>query len=199
MTEERSRIDEYSVRNAILPHSVQFVTVCPHGGDDSQVTHPEVESPMGMENCFRATPIHGTDSLFIQLQFPFLKTTARPFVPEISNRTIGRFFGPIDQNLEKIKGTRFSYLSQRNLLKNEKIQFFSTVQTTPYLLQVDFDCEGLLGIHLAEEFSSNLSISPSISKDTVDLPKQRKKSLFYFGTALGFAVRPVVASISVIE
>ncbi|KAK0074897.1 hypothetical protein PV325_007660 [Microctonus aethiopoides] len=35
--------------------------------------------------------------------------------------------GPIDQNLEKIQGTSFSYLSQRNLLKNEKIQFLSTV------------------------------------------------------------------------
>ncbi|KAK0075824.1 hypothetical protein PV325_006255 [Microctonus aethiopoides] len=135
MTEERSRIDEYSVRNAILPHSVQFVTVCPHGGDDSQVTHPEVES----------------------VEFG-------------DYRTIGRFFGPIDQNLEKIKGTRFSYLSQRNLLKNEKIQFFSTVQTTPYLLQVDFDCE-----------------------------ESCKKFPRDFGTALGFAVRPVVASISVIE
>ncbi|KAK0093456.1 hypothetical protein PV326_013470 [Microctonus aethiopoides] len=43
-----------------------------------------------------------------------------------------------DQNLEKIKATRFSYLSQRNL-KNEKIHFFSTVETTPYLLQIDFD------------------------------------------------------------
>ncbi|KAK0077645.1 hypothetical protein PV325_003632 [Microctonus aethiopoides] len=52
------------------------------------------------------------------------------------------FFGPIDQNLEKIQGTSFSYLSQRNLLENEKIHFSSTVQTTPYLLQVDFDCEG---------------------------------------------------------
>ncbi|KAK0073151.1 hypothetical protein PV325_010196, partial [Microctonus aethiopoides] len=45
------------------------------------------------------------------------------------------FSGPIDQNLEKIQGTSFSYLSQRNLLKNEKINFFSTVWTTPYLLQ----------------------------------------------------------------
>ncbi|KAK0082408.1 hypothetical protein PV326_007202, partial [Microctonus aethiopoides] len=122
---------------------------------------------MGMEKFFRATPIHGSDSLFIQLQFPFLKTTARPFVPDIPGfdckrilfhsitdieATTGRtanpravpksggnflrgavmffqfkenftaqcipndpvnsqieqlddFSGPIDQNLEKIKGT----------------------------------------------------------------------------------------------
>ncbi|KAK0077608.1 hypothetical protein PV325_003678 [Microctonus aethiopoides] len=58
---------------------------------------------------------------------------------------------------------------------------------------------GLLRVHWAEEFSLNLSIPPNISKDTADLPKQRKKSLFYFRTALWFAVRPVVASISVIE
>ncbi|KAK0073727.1 hypothetical protein PV326_013120, partial [Microctonus aethiopoides] len=51
------------------------------------------------------------------------------------------FSEPIDQNLEKIRGTRFSYLSQRNLLKNEKINYFSTVETTPYLLQVDFECK----------------------------------------------------------
>ncbi|KAK0076946.1 hypothetical protein PV325_004641 [Microctonus aethiopoides] len=44
--------------------------------------------------------------------------------------------GPIDQNLENIQGTSFSYLSQRNFLKNEKIQFSSTVETTPYLLQL---------------------------------------------------------------
>ncbi|KAK0170614.1 hypothetical protein PV328_008447 [Microctonus aethiopoides] len=150
---------------------------------------------MGMEKFFQGTLIHGSDSLFILFQFPFLKTAARPFVPEISifeckrilfhsitdiDATTGPtlkkvqksdFFlcfgkstvsllilgemlrfeenssakctsnnpinfqidrsngscGPIDQNLEKIQGTSFSYLSQRNLLKNEKIQFLSTV------------------------------------------------------------------------
>ncbi|KAK0176606.1 hypothetical protein PV328_000725 [Microctonus aethiopoides] len=48
------------------------------------------------------------------------------------------FSGPIDQNLQKIKGTRFSYLTLTyNLFKNEK-----KIQTTPYLLQVDIDCKG---------------------------------------------------------
>ncbi|KAK0072741.1 hypothetical protein PV325_010896 [Microctonus aethiopoides] len=40
---------------------------------------------MGIKKFYRATPIHGSDSLFIQVQFPFLKTTVRPFVPEISS------------------------------------------------------------------------------------------------------------------
>ncbi|KAK0071696.1 hypothetical protein PV325_012469, partial [Microctonus aethiopoides] len=40
---------------------------------------------MGMGKFFRAMPIHGSDNLFIQLQFPLLKTTVRPFVSEISS------------------------------------------------------------------------------------------------------------------
>ncbi|KAK0072401.1 hypothetical protein PV326_000115, partial [Microctonus aethiopoides] len=168
---------------------------------------------MGMEKILQATPIHESDSLLIQLQFPFLEMAIRAFVSEISSfeckrivlhsitdidTTSGRTAnqrlkkvqksdfclcfgkataslliiggmlrfklnfsaqciandlakfqtdqldgstGPIDQNLENIQGTSFSYLSQRNFLKNEKIQFSSTVETTPYLLQVDFDCE----------------------------------------------------------
>ncbi|KAK0073889.1 hypothetical protein PV326_012956, partial [Microctonus aethiopoides] len=88
------------------------------------------------------------------------------------------FSGPIDQNLEKIQRTSFSHLSRRNLLKNKKMHYFSTVRTTPYLLQVDCDCEVVASISVLElkRIFLHLKLDISETKNRIAILKKVTKA-----------------------
>ncbi|KAK0075879.1 hypothetical protein PV326_011217, partial [Microctonus aethiopoides] len=70
---------------------------------------------MGMEKILRATSIHGSDSLFIQLRFHFLKITVRPFVSEILSFECKR---TLFQSITDIDATTGHTANQRAVLKS---------------------------------------------------------------------------------
>ncbi|KAK0072219.1 hypothetical protein PV326_000296, partial [Microctonus aethiopoides] len=72
---------------------------------------------MGMEKIFQATPIHGLDSLFIQLYFPLLKITVRPFVSEISSLECKRILFHLITDIDATTGLT---ANQRAVLKSGK-------------------------------------------------------------------------------
>ncbi|KAK0072285.1 hypothetical protein PV325_011591, partial [Microctonus aethiopoides] len=84
--------------------------------------------PMGMEKLFRATPIYGSDSLFIQLKFLFLKTTIRPFVSEISSceckRILFHSIPDIDATTGRTANQRAVPKSGENFLQGSAMLFW---------------------------------------------------------------------------
>ncbi|KAK0177170.1 hypothetical protein PV328_001248 [Microctonus aethiopoides] len=87
-----------------------------------------INNPMGMEKLFRATPIYGSDSLFIQLKFLFLKTTIRPFVSEISSceckRILFHSIPDIDATTGRTANQRAVPKSGENFLQGSAMLFW---------------------------------------------------------------------------